>query len=265
MKKLVIQGLVMLAIFFATWLGLAEIDWMSLLKIEKISKSSEEKLGTIFWDFFNKAETEIKNPEVSMTIDSILDKICISNAIDKSKVTIHVVKNDEINAFAFPGGHLIIYSGLIIASENEAEIAGVISHELAHLQMNHVMKKLIKEVGLSVLVSISTGNNGSEIIKEIAKLLSSTAYDRNLEKEADIKASDYLINAKISPLPFANFLSRLGDSQTQIESHLEWISTHPDSKERADYIQSYRKGEPRITQSILSGSAWENLLNNLNN
>jgi predicted Zn-dependent protease len=77
-----------------------------------------------------------------------------------------VLNNDEINAFALPNGHLIVYSGLILNSDNQEELIGFICHEIAHIALNHIMKRLVKEIGTSVLISMTTGNGGSEIIKE---------------------------------------------------------------------------------------------------
>jgi len=120
------------------------------------------------------------------------------NNIEKTQIIIHVLNNKEVNAFVLPNGHLVLYSGLIVAAENQEELSGVICHELAHIELNHVVKKLIKEVGLSVLISMTTGG-GTDIIKETAKMLSTTAFDRSMEKKADIKAVEYLVKANINP------------------------------------------------------------------
>ena len=168
-----------------------------------------------------------------------------------------MLNKDEINAFALPNWHLIIYSGLIHNSDNQEEFTGVISHEIAHIELNHVMKKLVKEIGLSVLISMTTGNGGAEIIKETAKMLSSSAFDRNLEKEADIKAVDYLTTAKVNTEPFANFLYKLSDKEHEAPKYLTWISTHPDSRERAAYIVEYNKDKLTDYKPILSNETWE--------
>ena len=137
-------------------------------------------------------------------------------------------------------------------------MCGVISHEIAHVELNHVMKKLVKEIGLSVLISMTTGNDGA-VIKETAKMLSSSAFDRNLEKEADIKAVDYLITAKVNPEPFANFLYKLSDKEHEATKYLTWISTHPDSKERAENIIEYCKDKLTDYKPILNNETWEKL------
>ena len=121
------------------------------------------------------------------------------------------------------------------------------------------MKKLVKEVGLSVLISMTTGNRGSEVIKETVKTLSSSAFDRNLEKEADIEAVDYLMKAKINPEPFANFLYKLSDKENEATKYLTWISTHPDSKERAEYIIEYSGDKKIAYEAILKSETWDKL------
>ena len=256
MRKLTIQGIGILGLFFFTWFALSEVDWMKLFNVNHVTRSTEEKLGELFWDWFKKAEKEVENEKIIRSIDSILVRICDSNYIDKTYVKMHIVVNEEVNAFALPDEHLILYTGLLKAARNESELSGVICHELAHMQLNHVTKKLIKETGLSVLISMTTGNNAGDLIKEEATMLSSTAYDRKLEKEADIVAADYLIQSGLSPVGYADFLSRLSENYSDAEKNLTWISTHPESKKRAEYIREHRTGEPQSPKAILSEASW---------
>ncbi|SMO61060.1 Peptidase family M48 [Saccharicrinis carchari] len=242
--------------FFSTWFVLAQVDWMSVLEVQKTTDKTEEKLGELYLELFKKTGAEIDNPFVNHAIDSIVNTICRDNYIDRESIKVHLLRSDEINAFALPNGHLLIYSGLILAADNQDQLGGVICHEIAHIQLNHVMKKLVKEVGLSALVSMTMGKGGAEIMKETAKLLSSSAFDRSLEKEADIKAIDYLINAKINPEPFANFLYKLSDNEFAAMKYQSWISTHPDSKQRAGYIIDNIKNQPTKYEPVLTAGTW---------
>ena len=261
MKKTIIQGLVIIALFFSTWLLLQQVDWMNVFKVEKITKKTEQKLGELFWEIFKKMEKENTNQFVINSIDSLLTKICVSNDIKRSQLKFHVLDKGEINAFALPDKRLVIYSGLILAAENQDELSGVISHELAHIELNHVMKKLMKEVGLSVLISMTTGGSGTDAIREAAKLLSSTAFDRGMERDADMKAVEYLINANINAEPFANFLYNFSNNESEFMKYLSWISTHPESKERAKYIIEYSEGfdKENQTEHVISQMTWEKL------
>jgi len=259
MKKTIFQGIIIIALFFSTWFVLTQINWVTIFNVKKVTDKNEEKLGELFWEIFQKTEKENKNPFVVNAVDSIVTKICSENNIDRKSIKVHLLDKDDINAFALPNGHLIVYTGLILNSENQEELSGVICHEIAHIQLNHVMKKLIKEVGLSVLISMTTGNGGSETIKQTAKTLSSTAFDRSLEKEADIKAVDYLVNAKINPEPFANFLYKLSKNENETSKYLIWISTHPESKERAEYIIEYSKDKKAKYEAILTNETWDKM------
>jgi predicted Zn-dependent protease len=263
MKKTFIQGLIIIAFFLATWFAFQQVNWISVFKVQKITDKTEEKLGELFWDVFKKSGKENKDPLVLNSIDSLLSKICSANNIDREFIKLHILRKDDINAFALPDGHLVIYTGLILNSENQEELCGVIGHEIAHIELNHVSKKLVKEIGLSALISMTTGNTGAETIKHAAKILSSSAFDRGIEKEADIKAVDYLINAKINPEPFAEFLYKLSIGDNGATKYLNWISTHPESKERAEYIIEYGKDKKANYESILTNNTWKKLKDNL--
>ncbi|MFZ4583341.1 MAG: hypothetical protein ACOYM7_11890, partial [Paludibacter sp.] len=117
MKKLIFQALLMIAMFFAMYFALNQVNWMTIFRVEQLSKTTEEKLGDMFWDLYNKAEKEIKNPKATVPTDSIVSKICISNGIEKSKIKIHIIESSEVNAFILPNNHLVINSGLILNSE----------------------------------------------------------------------------------------------------------------------------------------------------
>ena len=260
MKKIIIQGVIIIILFFGTWVTLKQVDWVKVFKVQKITNKTEEKLGELFWEVFKNTEKENKNPLVVNSIDSIVSHICKTNKIDRETIKVHILNKEEINAFALPNGHLIVYSGLILNSDNPEELTGVICHEIAHIELNHVMKKLVTEIGLSILISMTAGNGEPEIIKETAGLLSSSAFDRNLEKEADFKAVDYLINSKVNPEAFANFLYKLSDRESEVSKYLMWISTHPNSKERAEYIIEYSKNKLTDYKPIMSSvTEWDKL------
>ncbi len=257
MKKALLQAIVLAALFFAVWYGLSRIDWLKLFKIEHISSKTEEQVGDILWDAFSQSEDEVSNTKITLPVDSILTRLCKANGINRSEIKLHVIKSDQVNAFAFPNKHMVVFTALINDCENESELAGVMAHELAHIHKNHVTQKLIKEVGLTTLISITSGNAGGAIIKRMLKTLSSTAYDRKLETEADLTAVDYLVKANINPEAFADFLERLADSEPEIVSDMTWMSTHPDSRKRALKILEVSEKKHHENSPILAPETWQ--------
>ncbi|MBK9983071.1 MAG: M48 family metallopeptidase [Saprospiraceae bacterium] len=260
MEKLFLKLFIIVAIFFATLWCLRQVDWMTLFNVKKISQSTEEKLGELYWDIYRKMEHETEDKKITVPIDSLLTRICMKNEIDRAKVKLHIIRKDDINAFALPDHHLVLFTGLIEDCENEAELCGVIAHEMAHMENGHIMKKLIKEVGLSILISMTSGNASQDIAQNAIKVLSSTAYDRNLESDADITGADYLMKADIDPEAFAGFLYRMSSREKDYPKQLFWISTHPGSEERTKAIINYISDKNYQKKMVLDSTQWAQLL-----
>lgn len=255
MQKIFIRGVLIVCSFLGLWFVLQNINWMRIFNVEKNTQKTEEKLGKLMFDYFKSIDEEVTNPLITKTVDSLVNAVCEANQINTETLKVHILKNSEINAFALPDRHLVIYTGLIEATDTQEALIGVISHELAHIEKNHVMRKLMKEIGLSVLLSMISGQSNGTVIANTAKVLSSSAFDRSLEKEADIIAIDYMVNTHVNPEPFANFLYFLG-GDTHIVT--EWISTHPVSEDRSAYILEYINGYERIEyKEIISPILWK--------
>ena len=254
MSKTLRKGLGILVAFFGVWFLFAQIDFITVFKIKEAKSSTENGIGNIIWEQIEKTENVIYNDSIVSKLDSLLLPLCKKNRIERDSLKVHIIHKDEINAFAMPDNHLVIYTGLIEASKNEQALLGVLGHEIAHLEGNHVMKKLSKEIGFSVLLSLTGAN--SSVIKEIISTLSSSAYDRNLEQEADLKSVEYMINAAIDPRPFADFMYELS-IDNEIHKYTYWISTHPESEARAKYILNKIKGKKIKSKPILTKKSWE--------
>jgi len=258
MGKTLLQGLLLIGCFFGLFFALQQVDFVTLFKVKKISDTTEKKLGELLWETIESTETVVKNDSVNELVDKIIFRITDKNNIDRDAINVHIVEKDEINAFAMPGDHLVIYTGLIANCDNESELAGVICHEIAHIRKSHVMKKLVKEIGLTALISITTGGNSPQLVKKLAKELSSKAYDRELETEADLVGVDYMIKAELDPAKLADFLYKLASSD-YLPEEFYWVSTHPESKERAKEILQYIKGDKLVKKPILSETEWNYL------
>jgi predicted Zn-dependent protease len=248
MKKLIVLLLFIVLAFGGCIYVISLFNWKKTFGIEKVTTDLDEKLGDVFWESYSADMVEVKDDKVILPIIKMVDQLCSENGIKSSSIKVHVVNNKEINAFAMPGRHLVVHTGLIDFADHEDEIAGVIAHEIAHIESGHVVKKLGKEIGLSILMNLTLGDIGGEVVRNALSTITSTAYDRSLEKEADLKAVDYMIAAKMNPTYLASFLEKL-DKQSQTPEVLQWVSTHPDSKERVSYInQKVKSISPKAVE-----------------
>lgn len=258
-RKTITQGLLIAASIVALWFALSQIDYMNWFGIRKSAVNTEEKLGELIWESIERTEKIIRNDSINAAIDSIVTRITKANKIDRKKIKVHVIRKSDVNAFAFPGNHLVVFTGLIDACENESELAGVIGHEIAHIRKKHVMKKLVREIGLATLIA-TAGGNGGTATGEILRTLTSSAYDRKLETEADLTSVDYLVKADIDPEPFAELMYRMS-ADIDLPEAVYWISSHPESEARAKEIISYMKDKDVEPRQILSDSKWKWLKN----
>ncbi len=256
MNKIFLHLIIFILFFVGTWQLLGKINYSGFFQIEKLTKESEKKLGDIILDSLRKDNREFNSDSVNAYVENIKQKLCQANNFPDSSITVYIFENDNVNAFALPNGQLVIYTGLIDYCETPEELSGVIAHEMAHIEHHDVIKKLTKEVGLSMLLTLAGGASSGGIGKEVVKIISSTAFDREQESEADKSAVKYMVKAGVDPENFANLLFRLSREKNDIPKQFEWLSNHPNSKDRAAEILILREKENHHFEKVLNEKGW---------
>lgn len=232
MNKILFRGLILVLSIFAVYQGLKEIPWTKWFGIDEKYIKLEQEVGDALWDLIESSETISTDTQSVKVVDSIVNQIIVCNELENIRIIPHVIEKLQVNAFALPGGHLVVHSALIEKVETQEQLAGVIAHEISHITEGHISKKLIKEFGVAILSGATGGGEGA---RQVLTFLSSRAYDRNLESDADMQAVEFLHNAQIDPLGLAEFMEIMAESDLPTE--LDWISTHPSSEERAVEIK----------------------------
>jgi Zn-dependent protease with chaperone function len=133
------------------------------------------------------------------------------------------------NAFALPGGTLILTDQLIAKAKSDDEIAGVIAHEIAHVEHRHGLQQIYRVLGIAFMIGLVAGDTG-QIVNEVvsqAAALQTLAYSRAFESEADARSIELMLAVDRNPLAFINLLERIsGQSETN------YLSSHPGTDER---------------------------------
>lgn len=258
MQKFFLQLIVTLLLFFALWISLSQMPFIDEQQIKSVDSATEKKLGELVLKAVEASGKEVRSRKLAGIIDTIKIAICKAQGIDPHSIKTYIIQKEDVNAFALPDRQIVIYSGLIKYSKKPEEVAGVLAHELGHIEKNHVMKKLVKELGIAMIITLAGNNSGFEIVKEAARSLSSSAFDRKQEEEADDFAFDTMVKADIDPENLANFFFRLSKEASNVPEELTWISTHPDTKDRAAKILK-KKNELSIKPAPILKSPWQDV------
>ena len=146
------------------------------------------------------------------------------------KYEFYVAEDKTLNAFALPGGTIVIHTGLIEATKRPEELAGVIAHEIQHVELRHSIRGMVKDLGLRGLWAAATGDLGGTLIGEAALQLTSLKFSRDDESEADFDGFDSLVSANIDPSGMPAFFKTM--SEQAADAPVAFISTHPLSEDR---------------------------------
>lgn len=181
-----------------------------------------------------------QHPEVYAYLERIRDEILASDEIryaNQFDYDIYVIDEDVFNAFALPGGNTFYYSGLINFLDNEASLAGVMGHEIAHADRRHTSKRLTKIYGFQIVASLLIGSNPSlvqQILSDLALTTGALAFSRSDEFEADEYAVRYLYPTEIDSRGVAYFFEKM--DQEPSPGWMVYFSTHPPDDERIEEV-----------------------------
>ncbi len=157
-------------------------------------------------------------------------------------LTITVVDNSMVNAFAMPGGYIVIFTGLIDKMDHHEELAGVLAHEYAHIHYRHSLRSMARSLANYALISLVIGDVSglAGVIVENADFIMSMKYSREMEVQADDYAYQLLHNEGINPKGMIWLFETLNalqeDSKIQIELP-EFMSSHPETMKRIEAMK----------------------------
>ena len=201
-----------------------------------VSTAEEVAMGEEFAIEIENQFEVYDDPELTAYVRSVGGRIAA--ICDRQDIEYHfsVIKNDEMNAFALPGGYIYIYTGLMKVLDNEGQLAAVLAHEVGHVTARHSAERLTAMYGAQMAVGLLLGDNPAQYQVLIANIFSTTgflAYSRANEYEADRLGTSYTSLAGYDPECVGELLGKFVDTEAREPSKLEqWLSTHPPASER---------------------------------
>lgn len=193
---------------------------------------------------------KVVDAEIQTYLEGLTARLLGKSPGSPFRYQITVVNSPEINAVT-PPGHIIVYTGLLAFADNEAQLAGVLSHELAHNYAHHQARAAIKSyyaqnAANALLSAINPQNQNAQIFSRLGANLGLTllmrAYSRFEEKEADLYGAHIMYNAGYSPVDASSFFLKMAKANPK--QPVKFLSTHPPLLDRAGYLADYLESFP---------------------
>ena len=206
---------------------------LSAIETTALLLRGESAVGEASVGQIKKQVPLLKDEAITNYVDRIGAKVADASGREEFDYEFHIIMDDTLNAFALPGGKVFVNAGAIMKTDSEAELAGLLAHEVAHSALSHGFQLATK------------GNLTANIIGYVpyvggtASSLIVLNYSRGMEKQADIFGTRILVNAGYAADGVRNLMAQLHESH-QEEDNSEppaWLSSHPNTEQRIAYME----------------------------
>jgi predicted Zn-dependent protease len=230
------------------------------------STDTEIKMGKQYAMMVEQTARMVQDPVINEYVNRIGQNL-VRNSDAKVPFTIKVIDSDEINAFALPGGFFYVNSGLILAADEEAELAGVMAHEIAHVAARHAMQQMTRAqyARMATIPLIFVGSWGvyeaASMAINLALPLTFMKFSRDFESEADFLGVQYMYKTGYDPQAFITFFEKVeAKNKKQPGTLARAFSSHPPTPDRITKTQAeIRRILPSQPEYVLSTSEFDSV------
>ena len=228
-------GLAMIGAVYLSWTRAAIIiaGW--------IPPAWEDKIGEAIQDIATPQPRRCEGVAGLTALRGLVDRLWREHPDQPIKLT--VFRDGDPNAFAIPGHRVIVFSGLIDRAKNPEMVAGVLAHELAHVELRHPIRGLVHQIGLGAALALMFGDSSIASMGQLALLLS---YSRDMEREADQRGIALLQQAGIRADGMSAFFEEV--KKDGLDKLPDFLSTHPDLDERIAATKQPTTGAPAMSE-----------------
>ena len=205
----------------------------------------EQQVADEIWKAQRSQFTFIEDTQANRFVDDVGTRLVATQA-SPYRYHFHVVDDNAVNAFAMPGGYVVVNRGLIEKAANADEVAGVLAHEIEHVEQRHTLRGMVQSIGLVALWTVISGDVLGGTTGEMLRNLAGLQFSREQEMAADRGGFMRLVAAGIDPHGMASFFETLAATQGTLPGALSMLSTHPASEERAAELRKLLVTAPAL-------------------
>lgn len=202
---------------------------------------AEVELGKQFYDSF-VGDMEV-DEERTKQLQAFAKKIDFQT---EYPLKFTVVKDKQVNAFALPGGNVVVFDAILEKIKTPEELAALLSHEVTHVKERHSLKGLARSLAGSMVVSVVVGDMNAigSILVSQARNIYELGFTRDMEKEADLEGLEIMCHNKLDPKGMVRLMERLHEEEKKygVDKMPAYLNSHPMTNERIAYISKESKG-----------------------
>lgn len=254
-RFLIATAVVLLVVVGGIALLFSQKSRLARMATGHVPVSVEEQFGDAVFKSMEPGLKVTTDPRWTAKLESVVTRLIPAATNSGYNFRFHVAESDELNAFAIPGGHMVVYTGLLKAVKRPEELAGVLAHEMAHVTQRHSLRNMIEALGLSLIVQTIFGDASGlvALASEGSETLLRQKFSRDTEREADDVGWELLVSANIDPRGMIDFFRTM---QSELEKSaataaadggLSFLSTHPATSERIERLEGKWKALPTKT------------------
>jgi Zn-dependent protease with chaperone function len=207
------------------------LPWASERLALLMPRSLDVQLGDAMFEGMSASLNE--DTERSAILQRFGDQL---NVAPHFKPTFHYVNDDQVNAFAMPGGHIVVFSGIAEKMTTPGQLAALLAHEGTHVEERHSTRMIMRSMGSYVFLSLLLGDLSgvAGVIAQNADNIRGLGYSRSLESEADGVGQERMKASGVDPAGMVNLLELLDKEAQDMPEELSFLSSHPLTTERMD-------------------------------
>ena len=227
----------------------------------RVPVSWEERLGQAAVEQLMASRRRCVDAEREAAIGAIVKRLLEPYPSVPYTFRVSVVDDKTINAFAVPGGQVVLLRGLVERSRSPEELAGVLAHELQHVLQRHSTRLLLQHASTGLLlVAISGDITGAMAYGiESARVLGTLRYSRHIEGEADTEGLKMLLAADVDPQGMIAFFESMRAMERGAPSAARYLTSHPLAEERVETLRQLAASQSRAFRPLLPGQDWTDL------
>lgn len=225
---------------------------------DRIPIAWEEELGKSVVAKLAPPEERCSDPAREASLSELVGRLVGPKSRYRYRVT--VAKGDMVNAFAAPGGYVVVFDGLLRRTTAPEELAGVLAHEIEHVEQRHATRALLRELSTQALIGMVLGDAGAlQTAVSAAGQVAGLSYRRHDEESADVRGMARMKAARLDPKGMVAFFKLIQEEDPDLPGGFDYLSTHPRTADRIATLEKLAAGLTYEPLPALPGRDWEDI------